>query len=66
MVNQKHRAQHAALCDPGQGMNIVHSEGLKGGGQKRNDAVGWLELWKVDIHFLGATPLFPVSGHDTM
>ena len=49
MVNEQRKTQHTALGDPGQGMDIVHAEGLKGGGEEGDDAEREFQFHNVSL-----------------
>ena len=46
VVKQQRCAQHAALGHPGQGVDIVHTEGLQRGAEESDDTVGCFQFWK--------------------
>ena len=51
VMQQQRQAENAALRDAGQGVDVVHSEGLKGAAQKGDDAVDGFEFGEHDISF---------------
>ena len=46
VFQQQCQAQNTALGHIGQGVDMVHAEGLENAAEKGHGAIGWFELWE--------------------
>lgn len=66
VVKQQRCAQHAALGHAGQGVDVVHAEGLQRGAEKSDDTVGCFQFRKFQRHFCGFFSFWVFSGYNIM